>query len=51
MLDALKWCGIMPTEGPGIGGEFGPYIQSERKEMYKQWECQTGNTMVLQGLI
>jgi glutamyl-tRNA synthetase len=35
VLDALKWCGIMPTEGPGIGGDFGPYIQSERKEMYK----------------
>jgi glutamyl-tRNA synthetase len=35
ILDALKWCGIMPTEGPGIGGEFGPYVQSERKESYK----------------
>ncbi len=35
IMDALKWCGIMPTEGPGLGGEFGPYVQSERKEMYK----------------
>ena len=34
IIDALTWCGIMPTEGPGIGGEYGPYIQSERKEMY-----------------
>lgn len=37
ILDALKWCGIMPTEGPGIGGEYGPYVQSERKESYKSY--------------
>lgn len=35
ILDALKWCGIHATEGPGIGGNYGPYIQSERKELYK----------------
>ncbi len=34
ILDALAWCGITPDEGPGIGGEHGPYIQSERKDMY-----------------
>jgi len=37
ILDALKWCGIMPTEGPGIGGDHGPYIQSERREMYRPY--------------
>lgn len=37
IMDALKWCGIMPTEGPGLGGEFGPYVQSERKEMYRPY--------------
>lgn len=37
IMDALKWCGIMPTEGPGLGGEFGPYVQSERKEMYQPY--------------
>ena len=37
IMESLKWCGIMPTEGPGIGGDFGPYIQSERKEMYKPY--------------
>lgn len=37
IMDALKWCGIMPTEGPGLGGEYGPYIQSERKEMYREY--------------
>ena len=35
ILDALQWCGIIATEGPGIGGKFGPYVQSERKEIYK----------------
>ena len=37
ILDALDWCGIMPTEGPGIGGDHGPYIQSERREMYRPY--------------
>jgi nondiscriminating glutamyl-tRNA synthetase len=30
----LKWLGIRPDEGPGTGGEFGPYRQSERREIY-----------------
>ncbi|MBW7867829.1 MAG: glutamate--tRNA ligase [Brumimicrobium sp.] len=34
LIESLKWCGIMPTEGQGIGGNYGPYKQSERKEMY-----------------
>lgn len=34
IMDALKWCGILPDEGPGIGGNHGPYIQSERKSHY-----------------
>ncbi|MBL1281466.1 MAG: glutamate--tRNA ligase [Fluviicola sp.] len=37
IMDALKWCGIMPTEGPGLGGDFGPYVQSERKPMYRPY--------------
>lgn len=37
IMDALKWCGIMPTEGPGLGGEYGPYVQSERKAMYQPY--------------
>ena len=37
IMDAMNWCGIMPSEGPGIGGEYGPYVQSERKEMYKPY--------------
>ena len=40
IMDALAWCGIMPTEGPGIGGEHGPYVQSERKSMYRAYADQ-----------
>lgn len=39
VLEALKWCGITPDEGVGVGGDFGPYRQSERKEqgIYKKY--------------
>ncbi|MEM9992078.1 MAG: glutamate--tRNA ligase [Bacteroidota bacterium] len=37
ILNALKWCGITPKEGPGIGGEYGPYRQSERKAIYAKY--------------
>lgn len=37
IMDSLKWCGIIPDEGPGIGGDYGPYVQSERKEMYRPY--------------
>lgn len=37
IIEALKWCGIEPNEGPGYGGEKGPYIQSERKELYRPY--------------
>lgn len=43
IMDALKWCGIMPTEGPGLGGEYGPYVQSERREMYRPYADQLVN--------
>ena len=31
ILDSLAWCGISPNEGQGVGGNLGPYKQSERK--------------------
>jgi len=34
IFKALDLVGIVPDEGPGIGGEFGPYVQSERKDSY-----------------
>lgn len=35
--DSLEWLGLVPDEGPGYGGEFGPYRQSERKGLYAQY--------------
>jgi glutamyl-tRNA synthetase len=32
IIDSLKWCGINPDEGQGVGGEVGPYKQSKRKD-------------------
>lgn len=34
IYETLKWCGLMPDESPLQGGPFGPYRQSERKEIY-----------------
>jgi len=38
--DALNWLGISPDEGPQQGGDYGPYRQSERKDMYAQYAYQ-----------
>lgn len=38
--NSLKWCGIFPDEGPTIGGDFGPYRQSERRDIYQQYAQQ-----------
>jgi len=35
--DSLKWLGLEWDEGPGIGGDCGPYIQSQRLDIYKKW--------------
>jgi len=37
IIDALNWCGIPFDEGPGKEGGFGPYRQSERKQLYKAY--------------
>ncbi len=37
IINALEWCGIKPDEGPGYGGDYGPYKQSERKPMYREY--------------
>lgn len=37
IIESLKWLGIDWNEGPDIGGEFGPYKQSERLDIYKRW--------------
>ncbi|MGB1269675.1 MAG: glutamate--tRNA ligase [Flavobacteriaceae bacterium] len=38
--DAMNWCGFPYEEGPGKEGKFGPYKQSERKHLYKEY-CDT----------
>lgn len=40
IFEALKWLGISPDETIGKNEKFGPYRQSERKELYKQYADQ-----------
>lgn len=37
ILTSLKWLGINWDEGPEVGGEVGPYYQSERREIYSKY--------------
>lgn len=37
ILNTLEWLGIDWDEGPRKGGDLGPYIQSERRDIYKAW--------------
>lgn len=39
IFEALKWAGIHWDEGPDVGGPYGPYRQSERTEIYREY-CQ-----------
>ncbi len=36
-IDTLKWLGLNWDEGPEVGGPNGPYLQSERLSIYKEW--------------
>ncbi len=36
ILESLKWLGLEWDEGPGVGGPYGPYHQSERSEIYQE---------------
>ena len=40
IIDALEWCNIPFDEGPGKNEKFGPYRQSERKDLYKKYADQ-----------
>ncbi len=35
ILDSMHWLGMDWDEGPGVGGDFGPYFQSQRNELYR----------------
>ena len=37
IFQCLEWCGLVPDESPKHAGPFGPYRQSERKSLYKQY--------------
>jgi glutamyl-tRNA synthetase len=37
IIDSLKWCGIEIDEGIHEGGDYAPYRQSDRKEIYKHY--------------
>lgn len=45
IFNCLKWCGLTPDEGQSFGGDFGPYRQSERKNIYLKYAQQ----LVAQG--
>jgi glutamyl-tRNA synthetase len=40
ILESFKWLGIPFDEGVGFGGKYGPYRQSERKDIYKRYARQ-----------
>ena len=37
IYNTLKNCGLTHDEGPDIGGPVGPYIQTERREIYRRY--------------
>jgi glutamyl-tRNA synthetase len=37
IYETLRWCGLEPDESPLKGGPYGPYRQSERKKIYRQY--------------
>ncbi|MCF8241516.1 MAG: glutamate--tRNA ligase [Melioribacteraceae bacterium] len=40
LIDTLNWVGLEFDEGPKTGGDFGPYLQSERLDIYKNYANQ-----------
>ncbi len=36
-IDTLRWLGLQWDEGPEVGGEYGPYLQSQRLDIYAHW--------------
>ncbi len=37
LLDSLRWLGCMWDEGPEVGGSYGPYYQSDRVRIYREY--------------
>jgi len=36
-IETLRWLGLDWDEGPEVGGPYGPYLQSQRLEIYTEW--------------
>lgn len=36
-IETLRWLGLQWDEGPEVGGPYGPYLQSQRLDIYTQW--------------
>ena len=37
LIDILDWVGLKFDEGPHLGGDYAPYVQSQRLDIYKQY--------------
>ncbi len=37
VIESLRWLGLLPDEGVGFGGDLGPYRQSDRQPIYRQY--------------
>lgn len=46
IYDTLRGCGMDWDEGPDVGGDYGPYIQSQRKE----WVTKLGLTIAVRAI-
>ena len=54
IYDGLRWLGLDWDEGPHAGGDFGPYFQSQRNEIYERYLAQltkAGHTFEDNGAI
>ncbi len=40
LMEGLRWLGLEWDEGPDVGGEYGPYRQTERRELYSKYARQ-----------
>ncbi|MCY4146591.1 MAG: glutamate--tRNA ligase [Chloroflexi bacterium] len=45
IVEAFAWLGLDIDEGPHVGGDYGPYVQSQRLDQYQRW----ANWLVEQG--
>jgi len=54
IYDSLAWLGLNWDEGPGVGGAYGPYRQSERADIYREYLAKlkaTGRTYEKDGAV